>query len=378
MTLLQTQQLPKLRVPYTNFPAQFSDHRQEIEAAIGKVLRRGDFILGEEVEAFEKEFAALCVVDHAMGVANGTDALILALRVLGIGPGDEVITVPNSWISTASSIVHAGARPVFVDVAEDYLIDPSKIEAAVTARTKAILPVHLTGRIADMEAIDDIAKRHHLFVVEDAAQATGAQRKGKTAGSFGTVGCFSFHPLKNLNGVGDGGMVVTNDEELAQRLRLARNHGLKNREEVAIWGFNSRLDTLQAAVLRVRLKFLQEVTEARRRNADRYREKLSLVVTTPMEGPHERAIDHLFMIQCDRRDALQEFLAKRGIETKIHYPIPIHLQPCSAALGYRPGDLPMAEEQAGRILSLPVHQNLTPEDVEMVCQAILEFYEGRR
>jgi len=368
---------PALRVPYTDFPAQFEAHGGELLEAIERVVRRGDFILGEEVEAFEREFAALCGVKHAIGVASGTDALILALKALGIGPGDEVITPPNSWISSASSIALVGARPVFADVRDDFTVDPARVEAAVTPRTKAILPVHLTGRCAEMEALCAIAQRHGLAIIEDAAQAVGARRNGRAAGSFGAVGCFSLHPLKNLNGMGDGGMVVTNDEALAGRVRLLRNHGLRTRDEVVLWGLNSRLDTVQAAVLRCRLKWLAEVTEARRRHAARYRMALSQVVTCPVEHPDEYAIYHLFMIQCDKRDALQRYLTNRRISTKVHYPIPIHLQPCSRDLGYRLGDFPVAEAQAQRVLSLPIHQHLSEEQIDYVSRTIVEFYEDR-
>jgi dTDP-4-amino-4,6-dideoxygalactose transaminase len=288
-----------------------------------------------------------------------------------------VITQPNSWISTASSIVFTGARPVFADVREDFTIDPDRVEAAITPRTKAVLPVHLTGRCADMEAIGAIAQQHGLAVIEDAAQAAGARRKGRAAGSFGVVGCFSFHPLKNLSGIGDGGMVVTRDAAVAERLRLLRNHGLRTRDEAALWGFNSRLDTVHAAVLRCRLKRLAEVTETRRRHAARYRAALSGVVTCPVDRPDEYAIYHLFMIQCGQRDALQRCLTSRRISTKIHYPIPIHLQPCSRDLGYQAGDFPAAEAQAQRILSLPVHQSLSDDQIDYVAHSIREFFEGR-
>lgn len=369
---------PNLRVPYADFPAQFEAQREEILAAVERVFRKGQFILEREVEEFEREFAALCGVRYAIGLASGTDALILALKALGIGPGDEVITPPNSWISSTSSIVLAGARPVFADVLEDFTLDPRRVEAAITPRTKAILPVHLTGRAADMEALCAIAERHKLAVIEDAAQAVGARFKDRVVGSFGAVGCFSLHPLKNLSGIGDGGIAVTNDASLAQRLRLLRNHGLQTRDEVVLWGVNSRLDAIHAAVLRCRLPHLAEVTEARRRHAQRYRAALSTVVTCPIDRPEDYAIYHLFMIQCDQRDALKQHLSERGIDTKIHYPIPIHLQPCSRSLGYHPGDFPVAEAQAARILSLPVHQHLFAEHVDHVSRMILEFYQGSR
>ncbi len=375
MAPLETTLRPRTRVSYADFPAQFQAEREEILGAMDRVLTTGHFILGKEVEEFEREFAALCGVSHAVGLASGTDALILALKALDIGPGDEVITAPNSWISSTSSIVLAGARPVFADVGQDFALDPRCVEAAITPKTKAILPVHLTGRCADMEAITDIAGRHNLVIIEDAAQAVGARSNGRAAGSWGAIGCFSLHPLKNLSGIGDGGIAVTNDARLAEQLRLLRNHGLRGRDEVVLWGVNSRLDALHAAVLRVRLQRLDEVTEARRRHAARYQVALSDVVHCPSDRPDEYAIYHLFMIQCDARDALKQYLAERGIETKIHYPTPIHLQPCSQRLGYQRGDFPVAEVQAQRILSLPIHQHLSREQIDEVSKAIREFCE---
>ena len=373
-TPLDTAAQATLRVPYTDFPAQFKTERDDILAAVEGVFRRGDFILGHDVEAFEQAFAQLCGTAHAVGVANGTDALILGLRALGIGPGDEVITPPNSWISSTSSIVWAGARPVFADVGDDFLLDPAAVEAAITPRTKAIMPVHLTGRCADWQALGAIAQRHHLAVIEDAAQAIGAKRRGRAAGSFGTLACFSLHPLKNLHAAGDGGVITTNDEALARRLRLLRNHGLRTRDEVERWGLNSRLDTIQAAILRSRLARLPRLIETRRGHAARYRETLPDCVTCPAEETNEYATYHLFMIQCDRRDALKEALAAHGVDARIHYPTPIHLQPCSVSLGYHRGDLPAAERQAERILSLPVHEQLSREQIEHVSRAVQEFY----
>ncbi len=368
-----------LRVPYTDFSVQFEAQRDEILGALTGVLRRGDFILGRDVEQFEQEFAALCGVKHAIGVASGTDALVLGLKSLGIGPGDEVITPPNSWISSTSSIALSGARPVFADVTDDFTIDPADIERKITPRTKAIMPVHLTGRCAPMDAILAIARRRGLAVIEDAAQAAGARFNDTPAGSFGAIACFSLHPLKTLGGLGDGGLIVTNDDEAARRLRLLRNHGLQSRDEIITWGFNSRLDTLQAAVLRLRLKRLREAVEARRRHAARYRSLISSAVTCPRDDRSgEYSAYHLFMIQCDARDALQKFLAGRGIDTKIHYPTPIHLQPCSASLGGRPGDHPVAEAQAQRILSLPIHEYLSDEQIDYAAQMMLEFYQERR
>ena len=367
-----------MRVPFTNFPAQFEADREEILQTVERVLRRGEYILGPEVGAFEQAFATLCGVRHAIGVGSGTDALILALKAVGIGPGDEVIVPPITWISSASSVALIGATPVFVDVREDFLIDPTKIEAAVSPRTKAIMPVHLTGRCADMEAIHAIAARHGLAVIEDAAQAAGARDNGRPAGSLGTVGCFSLHPLKNLSGMGDAGIVTTDDEALAQQMRLLRNHGIRGRHEFVVWGWNSRLDSVQAAILGCRLKRLGQITEQRRRHAARYQAALASLVACPVDRPDEHAIYHLFMIQCEAREGLRRWLAERGIDARVHYPVPIHLQPCSASLGYREGDFPVAEAAARRMLSLPVHQSLAEHDVEYVIESVRAFVRGGR
>jgi len=336
----------------------------------------GNFILGDDVPAFEREFAAYCGTAFSVGVADGTAALLLSFKALDIGPGDEVITAPNSWISTAATVVHVGARPVFVDVRDDQNIDPALIEAAITPRTRAIVPVHLSGRCADMPPILDIARRRGLHVIEDAAQAVGAEHGGRRAGAHGVTGCFSMHPVKNLNAPGDAGMIATSDAALAGRLRLLRNHGLATRDDVVEWGYNSRLDTLHAAVMRIRLRQVESVIAARRRHAALYNSMLGSVVQCPLERPGERHSYMLFVIQCDRRDALRAFLAARGIDAKIHYPTPIHLQPAARGLGYRAGDFPNVERQAGRILSLPIHQWLTDAQVEKVAATIIDFYGG--
>lgn len=364
-----------MRVPYVDFPAQFKATRPEVLRAVEKVLARGNFILGDEVREFEKRFARLCGVRHAIGVANGTDALILAFKVLGIGPGAEVITAPNSFIASASSVVLAGARPVFVDVRTDLNMDPGLIERAITSRTKAILPVHLTGKCADMDPILRIARRRKIHVIEDAAQSICSAYRRRKAGSFGILGCFSLHPLKNLNAAGDAGVITTNDARLCEKLMLLRNHGLKTRDIVSVWGYNSRLDTLQAAILNCRLNHLEKTIRRRREIAKRYRAALSGWVECPAVSPHEYHTYHVYVIQCDRRDALQAALDRKGIETKVHYPIPLHLQPCSSGLGLKTGDFPVCERLAGRILSLPVHQYLTNAQVDRVCRAIIDFYK---
>ena len=363
----------QVRVPYVNFPQQFKETREETMAAFEAVMSRGDFILGKEVTEFEKEFAQLCAVKHAIGVANGTDSLIMCMRLLGIGPGDEVITTSNSWISSGSSIALIGATPVFVDVAQDQNMDPALLEKAITAKTKCIMPVHLTGRCARMPEILAIAKRHGIPVLEDAAQAAGAKVAGINAGAGGLFSSFSLHPLKNLNATGDAGIITTNDDEMARNLKMMRNHGMRNRDEIDFWGYNSRLDTVQAAILLPRLRKLPEVIEQRRAFAKRYVSALNEIVECPIERDDEFHTYHVFVIQCDRRNELQTFLQGKGIETKIHYPIPIHLQKAAKSLGYKRGDLPVTERQMNRILSLPVHQFLTMEQVDYVIESIQEF-----
>jgi len=367
-------------VPYVDLPAQHAPLKAEILAAVERVLERGDFILGEAVEAFEQRLAALIGVRFAVGCGNGTDALQLALRALGIGAGDEVITPPNSFVASTSCIRLAGAMPIFVDVDATYNIDPNQIEAAITPRTKAIMPVHLTGRPAHMERILAVAAKHKLAIVEDSAQAILAEFDGKKAGSTGTLGCFSLHPLKTLNACGDGGVVTTNDEKLATRLRTLRNLGLQTRDDCVEWSVNSRLDTLQAAILLVKLDHLEAWTDARRANAARYRTLLANVpgLTLPTDSPRERQVYHTFVVQAERREALHAYLGERGIGTSVHYPVPIHLQTAARELGYQRGAFPVTERQADRILSLPVHHTLRPDQLDRVAATIREFYEGSR
>jgi len=365
-----------ISVPYVDLAGQHRRIKDELMVAVAEVIDSGQFILGPAVTRFEEEFAELCGVAHAIGVGNGTDALVLALRALGVGPGDEVVTVPNSFVSTATAIVLVGARPVFVDVGDDYNMDPARLEAAITPRTKAILPVHLTGRAARMDEITEIACWRGLPVVEDAAQAVMAEFKGRRVGSFGMAGCFSLHPLKTLNACGDGGVITTNDAALAEKLRLMRNIGLKTRDDCVMFEGNSRLDTIQAAMLLVKLRHLEAWTDARRANAAFYRRELGVVpqVRLPGERPDERAAYHTFVILAERRDALRQFLASRGVATNIHYPIPIHRQTAALAAGWPAGCYPEAERQAGRILSLPIHPELAPAQLQAVADGIKDFY----
>ena len=364
------------QVPYVALGQQFAAEAAALLPRLQQTLQSGQWVAGPEVAELETRLAARLGARECVAVGSGTDALILSLRALGIGPGDEVITAPNSFIATASAIVHVGATPVFADVLPDQNIDPARVAAAITPRTRAILPVHLSGRAAHMPELLELARRHNLRVVEDAAQAIDARLDGQAAGTFGDLGCFSCHPLKNLNAAGDAGFILANDAELAQRLRRLRSNGLVDRETALEWGVVSRLDSLQAAILLERLPALDGVTAARRRNAHAYRELLAAVpqVFLPRCRAQEHNVFHTFVIQVERRDELQEFLRQRGIGTAIHYKIPIHLQPAARALGYAPGAFPVAEQQAGRILSLPVHQFLNQADLEHVAASIREFF----
>jgi len=366
-----------MNIPYVDIGAQTKSLKKDLLAAIEEVLDYGNFILGKEVHTFEEMFASYCGVRFAVGVNSGTDALFLSLKALGIGKGDEVITAPNSFIASASVIIAAGAKPVFVDVRDDYNINPALIEQAITPRTKAIIPVHLTGRPADMDPILEIARKHKIQVIEDAAQAVGAKYRGKKVGALGDTGCFSLHPLKTLNACGDGGIVTTDNEKIFEELRRLRNFGLVNRDESVVWGYNSRLDSLQAAILLVKLKWLDEWNAQRRQNAKLYSSKLDGVVDIPGEQPHEFCVFHTCVVQAEKRSELQDYLQNKGIGTRIHYPIPIHLQPAAKELGYQKGVFPVCEEQSQRILSLPIHQGMKEKHVHYVADNIISFYRGK-
>ena len=364
-----------LQVPLVDLSAQHGPLRIEIAAAIDKVLTSGQFILGDEVGLFERAFADLCQTRFAVGVNSGLDALVIALRAVGVGPDDEVIMPPNSFVATAAAAALLRAKPVFVDVGDDMNIDPGLIERAITTKTKAILPVHLTGRPAEMAPINMLAEKHGLAVIEDAAQAVAAQYHGQPTGSLGTVGCFSLHPLKTLNACGDGGILTTNDEAISRHVVGLRNHGLKSRDRCLEWGHNSRLDTLQAAILLVKLPHLAEWTRRRCAIADRYRKAFADFdcLALPPETPGIDAVYHTFVLQTDRRDSLKQYLADEGIGTAIHYPTPIHMQPAAAGLGYQAGSFPVAERQARRMLTIPVHHGLSDAQVEHVVDAIAHW-----
>ena len=370
-------------VPLLDLRAHYATFRREVGQAIERVLDSQSFILGEEVLAFERRAARYCGVRHAIGCASGSDALLLALLALEIGPGDEVVTVPFTFFASAGSIVHAGAKPVFVDIEpKTFNMDVAKLARVLDRHPKAraILPVHLYGACVDMDPILSLARERGLRVIEDAAQAIGAEYKGRRAGSLGELGCFSFFPTKNLGAFGDGGMVTTNDDQLAERLRALRVHGGRAKYVYDWVGLNSRLDALQAAVLRVKIEYLDGWTAARQRNAARYTHRLSgqgAPVITPAAAPYQtRHIFNQYTVRCPRRDELRQALASEGIGTEVYYPVPLHLQKCFAELGYREGDFPASEHCAEEALSLPVYPELPPEDLDRVADAVAAFYRA--
>lgn len=363
-------------VPFVDLAAQYASIQEEVEQAIGAVLRQTDFILGRAVAEFEDEYAAFCGARCAVGVDTGTAALELIMRAYGIGAGDEVITVANTFVATALAISRCGATPVLVDIdAQSYNLDPALLEAAITPRTKAIMPVHLYGQPVDMDGVLAVARRHGLLVIEDACQAHGATYKGQPVGALGDAGAFSFYPSKNLGAYGDGGIVVTNDERIADTIKMLRNYGQRIKYQHEALGYNHRLDTLHAAVLRVKLRYLPEWNAARRRHAASY---AALLHATPLalmhEQPHTEPVYHLYVVRHVERDELQQHLARHGIATAIHYPTPIHLQPALAHLGYRRGDLPISERYSKQIVSLPMYPELSEQQIAATAAAVQSFF----
>ena len=368
-----------IKVKYIDLPKQFRD--DGFWALLKDQFEACQFIMGPELEKFESNFAGLCQTPFALGVNSGTDALFLSLKALGIGSGDEVITVPNSFVATTGAIIATGAKPVFVDVGPDYNINVDLIERAITTRTKAILPVHLTGNPADMIRIMEISQKYMLYVIEDAAQAVMASINGQRVGSFGDTGCFSLHPLKNLIVCGDGGVITTKSEEIHEKIKLARNHGLKNRNEIECFGYNSRLDNIQASIANYMMKKLQWVTQERVKNAKLYDNALkglSDFVTLPPRKEDVEQVFHTYVIQVKHRADLIKYLIEYGVETKIHYPVLIHLQNPCRNNGYKKGDFPVCERQVDEILSLPIHQYLNEEQIYYVVDRIKKFYRGRK
>jgi len=364
-----------MSIPLVDLKAQYRSVAEEMNAAVQGVMERGDFILGGEVTAFEEEFAEFCGAKHAVGLATGTDAIELGLRALGIGPGDEVITAPNSFVASAAAISFAGATPVFADVdPARYTMDPASIEKAITSRTKALLPVHLYGQPAEMGPLLEIAAKYRLRVVEDACQAHGAEYKGHRVGSLADIAAFSFYPGKNLGAYGDGGAATTNDPAVAEKLRMLRNYGQSRKYHHDFLAYNSRLDTIQAAILRVKLRRMDEWNDLRRTAAARYSELLrSLRIAPPFVAPDSAHVFHVYVIRSNRRDELVEFLNERGIGAGIHYPVPIHLQQAYCELGYEPGAFPNAEAACREVLSLPLYPEITDEQIRTVCDALEAF-----
>jgi len=359
-------------IPLVDLKAQYATLKPEMDAAIQRILDNTSFIMGEDVDAFEREFAAYLGTKAAIGVASGTAALHLTLIALGIGPGDEVITTPHTFTATAEAIDHCGARPVFVDIdPQTYNLDPGRLETAITPRTRAILPVHLYGQPAEMDAILEIGRRHGIPVVEDAAQAHGARYKGQRVGTLGVAACFSFYPGKNLGAYGDAGAVVTNDPALAETIRKLRDHGRISKYTHDQIGYGERLDTLQAAVLRVKLPHLDDWNAARRRHAARYTAALNeLDVITPYVPDDVEPVFHLYVVRLPQRDRVAALLKAAGIATGIHYPLPLHLQPAYARLGHQPGDFPATEAAANDILSLPIYPELTDGQIDQIVTAL--------
>ena len=365
----------RMSVPFVDLQAQYASIEPEVDAAMKGVLTRCDFILGHELELFEQDFADYIGTRFAIGVDSGMSALALILKGLGIGPGDEVITSANTFIATALTISAAGAKPVLVDVDPETLtLNLEHLEAAITPLTKAIMPVHLFGHPEDMDPIMEIANRHELFVVEDACQSHGAKYKGRMTGTFGIAAAYSFYPAKNLGAYGDGGMIVTDDSALRDSISLLRNYGQTAKYHHAVQGYNNRLDTIQAAVLRVKLRYLDEWNAARRRHADLYDQLIAgSGISIPPRMPEVEPVWHLYAVRTNRREELRAFLNERGISTGIHYPIPIHMQPAYADLGLNEGDFPVSERDALEMLSLPMYAELSDEQIRYVADAINEF-----
>ncbi|MBU2530980.1 MAG: DegT/DnrJ/EryC1/StrS family aminotransferase [Elusimicrobia bacterium] len=361
-----------MQIEFVDLKSQYNSIKEEIKEALSGVLESTSFIQGPSVFSFEKDFAKYLAAGGAACVNSGTSALYCVLRALEIAPGDEVITVPNSFFATAEAISMAGAKPVFVDVEPDtYLMDANKLESAITDKTRVIIPVHLFGQCADMDRILEVAKKYDLYVIEDACQAHGAEYRGKKAGTIGDAGCFSFYPGKNLGAYGEGGAVVSNNEELTNRVKMIRNHGGIEKYRHSLTGGNFRMDGFQGAVLGVKLKYLDKWTEARRKNVEQYNELLKgLPIQLPVELKHNKHIYHLFVIRTEKRDELMKRLNDNGIATGIHYPIPIHLQKAYEGCGWNEGDYPVAEKAAGEILSLPMYPELSGEQINYICENI--------
>tara|TARA_X000000368_G_scaffold79652_1_gene59648 strand:- start:1952 stop:3052 length:1101 start_codon:yes stop_codon:yes gene_type:complete len=366
-----------MKIPYVNLKKQYFEEKSKLIQKIKKILNSGQYVGGDEVKKFENKISSFLNVKHCIALNSGTDALTLGLYALGVKRGDEVITTSNSFIASTSVIVHLGAKPIFVDVKKDQNINPDLIEKAISNRTKAIMPVHLTGRVCDMDAILKTSKKHNIPVIEDAAQAIGSKYRGKFSGTFGTVGCFSAHPLKNLNALGDSGYLTTNSGRIAKLILDLRNHGMTNRNIVRNFGYVSRMDNLQAGILNFRLERLKNVVLRRRKNVKLYLKNLNQkFVYIPQETKKEYNTYHTFVIQVSKRDDLKKYLKKNGVETAIHYPTPIHLQPAYKKLKFGKNYLPETLKQSKKIITLPIHQFLQKKEIIKICKLINKFYEN--
>lgn len=371
----QYQETGRLSINHNYLNAQFADH-DLIWQKIKRVVEAGDFTLGKEVDLFEHDFARICESNYAIAVGSGTDAIFLSLKAVGVGPGDEVVTTPFTFYATIGAIVTSGAKPVFVDVCDDANIDTDKIERSITTRTKAIVPVHWSGRSCNLESLEVISKKHDIPIIVDACHAVMARYKGLSVTRFGLANCFSFHPLKNLNVWGDGGIVVTDSEEVVNSIRLLRNHGLKSRDVCSVFAYNSRLDTVQAVVARHMLAKLDHITDSRRNNAhylDQAFDSIKQIrVTRRSADLHE--VFHLYSVYCEQRDELQRYLINHDVDAKVHYPTPMHLQPAAKFLGHRQGDFPVAESLSLQTLSFPVHEFVTTQQLDRMVQLVRDFY----
>ncbi len=365
-----------MKIPYVNIKKQYKSEKKTLIKIIDKNLSDGGWIGGKEIVKFEKKISKICKTKYCVALNSGTDALTLGLHLLGVRKGDEVITPPNSFIASTAVIVHLGAKPVFVDVKDDQSIDEDKIEEKITKKTKAIMPVHLTGRMCSMDKIMKLSRKYNIPVIEDCAQSIMSKYKGKMSGSWGHIGCFSAHPLKNLNAIGDGGYLTTDNRKIYNKIKNLRSHGMEeSRDNVKSFGYVSRMDTLQAAVLNFRLKSLKKIIKLRRKNSKIYLENLNLKnIFFPKEKKEEFNTYHTFVVQVDKRDKLKKFLKKNGVDTAIHYPIPIHLQSASKILGFPKGSFPETEKQSGRILTLPINQYLKKNEILYICKLINNFY----
>jgi len=362
-------------INYVDLSKQWKDERKDLLRLLDKNLSKGIYVGGDQVLTLEKNIAKFLNVKYVISLNSGTDALTLALHCLGLKKNDEVITPPNSFIASTAVVTHLGLKPKFVDILDDQNIDPSQIEKNITKKTKVIMPVHLTGRVCRMKEILKIAKKYNLKVIEDSAQAFGSKLSNRHAGTFGDVGCFSTHPLKNLNSVGDGGFMVTNNKSIYERARILRNHGTKDRNVIDEFGFVSRLDAIQAVVLNYRLKKVNRLIKIRRRNAALYKKFLTKKIFIPKERKDEFNTYHTFVVQTPKRDQLKKYLIKNKIETAIHYPIPIHLQPSAKKIGHKEGDFIKTEQQSKKILTLPIHQYLKESDIIKISQTVNNFFK---